>query len=217
MSQHPGSRRPSTRSSRPAAFSPAMLLAVVVGGMLVCSLIATSLSAIVLDSGSPPSSTQPAAADSQKFEQMLRAEIEANPDDAAALASLGNVLALRGAVEEAIAQFERAVAIDPDNAQYRRDFALTLADDGKFADAELQFQRSIALDPHDADALYFLGALYDRWQPPRPAEALAAYQRAIAAAPDSLSAAQARDAIARLEAAGRTPMASPVTIQEDAQ
>jgi tetratricopeptide (TPR) repeat protein len=176
-------------------FSPAKLLAVVVGGLVVCSLVATTLGTAWLQG---PPVTAPAATGDDEYERALLADIAADPDDSVALVSLANLLSTRGNHGEAIDHYERAIALDPDNPSIRLDFALALAESGNEPDAELQYQRVLETNPDDAEALYFLGQLYAGWQPPRTAEAAAAFERVIVAAPESVSASQAELALAGL-------------------
>ena len=179
-----------------------MLLAVVVGGMLVCSLLATSLGTAWL-SPSPDVESPPEADDA--YERALREAITADPNDAVALVSLGNLLSTRGDYAAAIDLYEQAISLEPDNVDYRLDFALALTQAGNREDAELQFRRVLETDPDDADAHYFLGELYAGWQPPRREDAVASFERAIASAPGSVSASQAQLALARLRSPA-TPM-----------
>jgi len=195
-------RKPPAKARPTMPFSPAMLLAIVVGGLVICSLVASAVGTVWFKGPAP---TLPAASGSDEYERSLRDAITADPDDAVALASLANLLSTRGNQDDAIDYYERAIAVEPDNATFRLDFGLALTESGHLADAEVQYDRILEGNPNDAEALYFLGELYARWQPPRQQEAVAAFERSIAAAPDSVSASQAELALAGLR--GR---ASPV-------
>lgn len=172
-----------------------MFLAIVVGGLVICSLVATTLGTAWLQAPPP---TAPVGTASNDYERSLVDAIAANPNDSVALVSLANLLSTRGNHREAIDYYERAVALDPDNPAIRRAFALALAESGNEADAELQYERVLAGNPDDAEAYYFLGRLYAAWQPPRTAEAATAFEQAIAADPGSVSASQAELALAEL-------------------
>ncbi len=172
-----------------------MLLAIVVGGLVICSLIATTLGTALLQGPAP---TAPAVGASDEYERSLRDAIAANPDDTVALVSLANLVSTKGNYREAIDSYERAIALNPEDASVRRAFALALSESGNLADAEVQYERVLNGNPTDAEALYFLGDLYAGWHPPRAAEAAAAFERVIAVAPDSVSASQAEIALARL-------------------
>jgi len=172
-----------------------MLLAVVMGGVLVCSLIVTSLSTVWFDAA--PAS-QPTVGQNDEYERALREAIAVDPTDTVALVSLGNLLSTRGDYAAAIDLYEQAIALEPENVDYRLDFALALTQAGSREDAELQYRRALEAEPDNADAHYFLGELYAGWQPPRTEEAKASFERAISAAPGSVSASQAELALARL-------------------
>ena len=200
-------RPPAVKGRSAGPFSPSMLLAVVIGGLIVCSLLATSVGTAFLGGKQP---TGVPEAEGNEYEGALRDAIAANPDDVVALASMANLAATRGDHREAIGFYERAIELDPDNGGIRLDFALSLAESGNLDDAELQYERVLEREPGNAEALYFLGELYARWQPERNAEAAAAFERAIAAEPGSVSASQAEIALARVR--GRaTPVGSPGT------
>lgn len=178
------------------------ITAAVIAALVVCSLIAGLLGSIITDAGTPVQPPidplDPAAAAPGAYESEMRTAIAEDPRDAAALVSLANVLTLRGALPEAIDLYERAVAADPDNADTRKAFAIALLQAGSLADAELQFRRVLERAPQDADALFFLGQLYERWSPPRLDDAARAYREAVAAQPGSPAADEAAKALARL-------------------
>lgn len=187
------------------------MLAGAIAGVVVCAMLAGLLGSVWLGPGAGPAPTAdagaaPAEGGMGSYEASMRTAIASNPADATALASLANLLALRGNQDEAIGLYERALAVDPGNAATRLAFARTLTDAGHSADAEVQFERVLEADPASAEALYFLGQLYERWNPPRSADAVAAYRRAAAADPDSVSAAEAANALARMGGDGSTPI-----------
>lgn len=181
---------------------------------MACSLIAGLVGTIWLDAGPAPQPTADPLLPEQdavgEYEAAMRTAIAVNPDDAAAIVSLANLLTLEGNLPEAIDLFERALAVEPENAPARRAFALALGQSGSLADAEVQLQRLVEADPNDAESLFFLGQLYERWSPPRPADAALLYRRAVAADPGSVSADEAAKAMARLPAgASASPGATP--------
>jgi cytochrome c-type biogenesis protein CcmH/NrfG len=179
-----------------------------IAALVVCSLIAGLLGTVVMDAAAPPPAATRGPADDgpSAYEATMRTAIAGNPADASALVSLANLLALRGELPETIDLYERALAVEPGNAETRRAFAFALSQAGSLADAELQYRRVLEANPDDAEALFFLGQLYERWSPPRTADAADAYRRAAAAEPGSVSADQAVVALARL------PEASPVAV-----
>lgn len=216
MSRQPS---PRNRGPQPRAASPKLpqrqtVIAAIIAGIVTCSLVAGLVGTVWLDQASAPPTGEPVApsdGETGSFETAMRAAIAENPEDAVALVSLANLLALRGDLAEAIGLYERALAVDPDNAATRRAFALALAQAGKLADAELQYRRVLEANPNDAEALLFLGQVYERWSPPRLGEAAAVYARAVAAEPGSVSADEAAKALARLPAGviAATPVATP--------
>lgn len=196
---------PSGRTSQRGRMSPASIAALAIAGLVICSLIASSLASIWMDRGAP--AEPPIALDDsgRDYENEMRTAVAGNPEDVVALVSLANLLATRGNDDEAADLYARAIELDPGNARYRMDFALSLVRSGAFADAEVQYRKVLESDERDAEAWYFLGELYARWSPPRLDDAAAAFESAIAAQPGSLSADQARTALARLEGQRATP------------
>lgn len=194
-------RNPAPARSAPArkpvlrSFSATTWLAILVGGVLICSLLATGLGTIVLNQPAPTGLANDA---NNAYEESLQTAIAADPNDAVAAASLANLLSTRGNYDEAVRYYEQALELDPVKAEVRIDFGLNLTAAGHLGDAELQFQQVLESAPDNAEAHYFLGELYARWQPVRRREAVASYERAIAAAPGSVTARQAELALARL-------------------
>lgn len=179
--------------------SAATIAGIGIAGLVICSLIAGSLASVWMDRGVPVEPTIALEDPGSDYENEMRTAIAGNPDDLVALVSLANLLATRGNDDEAADLYARAIELDPDNARYRLDFALSLARIGALADAEVQYRRVLAANPADDEAWYFLGELYSRWNPPRFDDAVDAFERAIAAAPGSVSADQASRALARME------------------
>jgi tetratricopeptide (TPR) repeat protein len=185
------------------------ILAVVV----VCSLVATTLGAAVYDglrgggSGSDNSQTLNGNSSSDPVLEQMRADAQASPNDPATLAALANYLANTGNTDEATIWYDKAVALTPNDPDLRVDFGIALAKGDKYADAEIQFQKAIALLPNYAQAYLSLGELYLNWVPPRDADAIAAFNKAISIDPTSVVAQRAREDMARN--VGASPVASP--------
>lgn len=151
-------------------------------------------------------------------EKQFRDMVAANPDDAGALTGLANYLSNTGRVGEAVPLFEKALNVKPDDWSTRLAFARALAQGDKRADAELQYRKVIAAQPNNAQAYFGLGQLYGSWVPARPADAIAAYQAAIAADGASFVAQRSTEELAKLGVAspaagtplaGSNPSASP--------
>ncbi len=179
-----------------------LMVCVIVGGTLLTVIIDAVQSS---DDDADPEEFNASARDD--FVDSLRATVEANPNDAAAMGLLANVLAQDGRIDEAIDWYERSLGIDPTSVQIRLSFALSLADAGKPVDAEVQYRKIIEADPAQAEAWYYLGELYRTWAPPRLDDAVDAYLTVLTLAPGSVIADRANEALAELGIG--TPTASP--------
>ena len=179
--------------------------------LLLCSIVGGSFATILVDRSSEGEPVEPAAEQpTGEFEETLRAAVAADPRNVTAVASLANVLADAGELPEAIDRYEEALALDPGNAAIRFDFASTLAGAGRRADAELQFRRAIEADPGRVEAQFYLAELYQNWQPPRPADAIAHYRRVVEMAPDAYLSDRAREELDRLAGVAASPAATPL-------
>ena len=114
-----------------------------------------------------------------------REAIRLKPDYIDAYTNLGNALLQTGALTEAIATYERLIALRP-TAEAHCNLANVLARSGRLDDAVTQFRRALALKPdlvaaHNnlANALAGLG---------RPDEALGHFQKALALDPNLVEA-----------------------------
>ncbi len=128
------------------------------------------------------------------------AQLRENPNDVQTMAVLANILQNRGDYPGAIALYERAVALKPDDLELRVAFGQALASYGQRVDAEVQYRRALELNAQDARVHYYLGRLYERWDPPRPEEARLEYGRAAELEPEGSWGRVAREALARLNA-----------------
>jgi cytochrome c-type biogenesis protein CcmH/NrfG len=197
-----------TRGRRRPRFSRSQVVFSVLGLLVICSLLAGTLGAAVFDrldetDGNEDVST---SGESTALEQSLREMIASDPNDAASMATLANLLANGGELDEAILWYDKALALIPNDTTVRLDFARSLADGDKLLDAEVQFRKVLELEPDHVDAHFYLAELYQNWQPPRTDEAVAEYRRAIELRPDSFLAQRAREELISLGAA------TPVTI-----
>jgi cytochrome c-type biogenesis protein CcmH/NrfG len=130
-----------------------------------------------------------------------------DPNDFSSVALLANLLSNTGSLTQAIPYYEKALAIRPDDEGTRLDFARALADGNLRPDAEVQFQLLLKQDPNNQQAHYYLAELYRNWAPPRTAEAITEYRKAIAADTSTYIAQQSQDELDALGAG--TPAASP--------
>lgn len=83
---------------------------------------------------------------------LLRAAAKAAPQDAPTFANLGSALASSGNLQEALASFERAVALQPDESGFHSLHADTLLALGRAAEALEAYDRAIALSPNSFEA-----------------------------------------------------------------
>ena len=121
----------------------------------------------------------------QPFKQEVgryRQAIRANPDDPAAYAALGLVLAQAGQFDAARSEYERARALDPDAVATRTNLANVLLRQGRAAAAREHFQQALAGDPGLAEAHYGLGMAH--YGLGAATKALEAIERALALRPD---------------------------------
>ena len=105
----------------------------------------------------------------------------APPETADALATLGNTCAEAGRLDEAVACYQRALAIKPDYAEVFVVLGNALAKQGKDAGAELSYRKAITLKPALAEAHNNLGTLL--YNKDRVDEAVACYTEALRLAP----------------------------------
>ena len=97
---------------------------------------------------------------------------------------LGNIYGGTGHYEDAVAQFESAVAAEPTNDDAYRSLADTYGRLGKLADAESTYRRAIELRPRYWAGYSWLGAFY--FSQARYAEAASMFSQVIALAPEGI-------------------------------
>lgn len=184
--------------------------------LVVLSLVGSTLGTIFLDFNSRQSGQQ--EDDPLDFEDQQatlienqRATVEANPNDAASMALLAQYLQLGGNSTEAVQWYERALQINPNDVSIRLNFADMLTQAGRQADSELQYRRVLAIDPANIPAVFYLGDLYQFWNPePRIPEAVAQFQQVLTLGPESALATTARDRLTLLGGATPVPIAGSV-------
>ncbi len=86
------------------------------------------------------------AGDLQKAEVLYRQVLQAEPNQADAWHLLGVIFALRGQQEQALAFFDKAIAIDSNEAMFYFNQGNALADLKRFEKALVSYDRAIALD-----------------------------------------------------------------------
>jgi Tfp pilus assembly protein PilF len=92
-------------------------------------------------------------------EHLFRQAIDLEPNMAAALTNLGNLVYRQGEVEEARRLYERALDLDPAQPEARYNLANTLEDLGEIELAVAELRKVCAAVPDFADAHYNLGLM----------------------------------------------------------
>jgi protein O-mannosyl-transferase len=110
-------------------------------------------------------------------ESVYRATIKGNPESWMAHNNLAGVLIARGAVDEAVAHVEKALALKPDYAEARNNLGLTLTSRGRIDEALAQYRKALELQPDYAEAHNNLGFLLAGHG--QVDEAIAHYRRAL--------------------------------------
>lgn len=81
------------------------------------------------------------------------------PDLAAAYGNLGNALGELGKLDDAVASYRNALAVNPDMAETHNNLGNVLRNLGRLEDAVSSFERAVALQPEFAEAHSNLGNL----------------------------------------------------------
>jgi len=97
--------------------------------------------------------------DSQLAEHLFRQALELEPNMAAALTNLGNLVYRGGELEQARKLYERALEADPTQPEARYNLANLLEDLGEMELAVAELRRVCAQAPEFADAHYNLGIM----------------------------------------------------------
>jgi tetratricopeptide (TPR) repeat protein len=103
------------------------------------------------------------------------------PDDASYYFIVGRYLEGAGKVDEAIASFKKAIALDPAIAEPRAELAALYARQDKAPEAVSAAEDALKVDPKNKEANRILGsvlaALADQHQPVRPGDDVSAYAK----------------------------------------
>jgi tetratricopeptide (TPR) repeat protein len=111
-------------------------------------------------------------------ETLWRTTLDRNPVSWMACNNLGFALVPQGRADEAIVQYQKALAIKPDYAEAHNNLGATLFQKGQTNEAIAQYQMALAIKPDFAEAHYNLGnALL---QKEKVDEAIVHYQKALA-------------------------------------
>ncbi len=114
-------------------------------------------------------------------ETLWQATIAKNPGCWVAYGGLGDIYLKDGRVREAVAAYERAIAIDASNVESHNDLGIALLREGKPDEAVAQFQAALGIDRENAEAHNDLGNVFASER--RMDEAAAEYASALKADP----------------------------------
>ena len=114
-------------------------------------------------------------------ETLWGATIARNPGCWVAYGSLGDVYLREGRLAEAVASYQKAIAIDGSNVESHNDLGVALLHEGRLEEASAQFQAAVAMEPGNSEAHNNLGNILYREH--RLAEAQVEYRRALRADP----------------------------------
>jgi protein O-mannosyl-transferase len=113
----------------------------------------------------------------QNAETLWRTTIARNPNSFLACHNLGSLLATRGRLDEALENYQKALALEPDLAAAHFDLGLLLVRLNRFDEASEHYRKALELKPDYADAGYNLGVLFaDQRQ---TNQAIACYQKTL--------------------------------------
>ena len=112
--------------------------------------------------------------------------VACSPENTLAMNDLGVLLAERGAVDAAIAQYQRALQIRPDFPKAHNNLGDALVRRGRTDEAIQHYQRALETQPNFAEAHNNLGIALARRG--RTNEAIAHFQQAVRAKPDLVDA-----------------------------
>ncbi len=113
---------------------------------------------------------------------LYQTTIDRNPNCWLAYSNLGSEMLKRGLVDEAIADFRKAMEIKPDHWESHYDLGLVLIDRGQIDEAIVHYRKALEFKPHHADLHNNLGAaLASRG---KMEEAIAHYQKALEIKPN---------------------------------
>jgi protein O-GlcNAc transferase len=116
----------------------------------------------------------------------LREAAARSPDVADVHLNLGNTLAEHGQTEEALACYDRVLALQPNHPAAHFNIGNLHRSAGRLEEAAASFRRALVVAPEDAHTHNNLGLVYERQQ--RLDEAAAAYRQALALDPNHVQA-----------------------------
>ena len=108
--------------------------------------------------------------------------LDCTPGNITAHVNYGNVLLEKGSMDEAVAQFQKALQIKPDYAEAHYNLGNALLQEGNVDEAVAQFQKALQLKPDYAAASLNLGNAFI--QKAKMEEAIVQFRRALQIKPD---------------------------------
>ena len=218
--QPAGSPAARARPSKPRAKSSA------VGGKINLVLVALLVAAIVIivqqtgitnresassqgaASGMPSGMSTFAQIDQARVDE-LKAQIDADPSDAAARQQLAELYLDAALYQDAIEQLDQVLQITPDDLDALLAIGVAEFNLSQDEQAEQHWLRATQVAPAQAEPWYNLGFLYMAQTPPDYDKVEQAWGRVIELDPDSELAATARAHLERARAASPTPSTGP--------
>jgi tetratricopeptide (TPR) repeat protein len=100
-----------------------------------------------------------------------------NPNSWVGHNNLGFALIKKGQIEEAMAQYQKALEINPNYTDAHNNLGNALFRNGQLGEAMAQYEKSLEINPNQAAGHYDLGLVF--YQKGQLAEAIAQYQKAI--------------------------------------
>lgn len=147
------------------------------------ALVATSQTTNIAMPGQPANG-QPAdgASVRQNVAEALD-QAENEPNNFAAQMKAGDMYSQIGKKEEAIALYQKGVAIEPKNRQALITLANTYFDLKQFENAEKQYSKALEIDPNDVNARTDLATTFVERQPPDFDRAIKEFETSLKMAP----------------------------------
>jgi protein O-mannosyl-transferase len=121
-------------------------------------------------------------------EALLRHTLDITENNYLAHRNLGFTYYMKGQMDEALSQFQKAVLLEPDAAEAYDHLGITFFNKGQLDEAIRQFGKALRLNPDYADAHYNLGVLF--YQQGRTDHASRQFQETIRLKPDHAEAHQ---------------------------
>ncbi len=132
------------------------------------------------------------------FEEVAALEqaLEANPDDTASLARMGQLMVDSHQAERAIEYLQRHLVLSPESQDVHLQLANAYAGESRWQDALILLEGFVERWPDGYVALFNLGAVYANLE--QPDEALALWERVRGEASDSVLVTMAEEALAAM-------------------